>query len=332
MIKRLTPWASFGFALFCGSAAAAPYPYPFESCMPAKTGKGHVCVQNYIAGAVSGGKEFVDYGKCEVVREQRPYWFVPPKGDNPSDPRLQDPAFKKEYDWVVAQVRSVGCSCCHTAKSGVPASKWDLDAQGVFLDQLSPYGLAVFSGENVDFHRLARFDPRDNYGFDQSKTAIPTQDPERFRAFVFRVAEDRGIKLEDLRSQKRFPGGRFDVVKDQATGTCEPGIGVRADGTVHWGETGARYVYVMKKGTENPLGPPSLNRPEGTIWNIRMISSAEPLASGIRYGERPLGAKQEVPVTQLAPEALSEGEIYKLYVSADFLRPTMNCEFVFPAS
>lgn len=329
MINRLIPWASLGFSLLSGHAAAAPYPYPFEACMPSKTGKGHVCVQNYIAGAVSGGHEFVDYGQCEVVREQRPYWFVQPKGDVPNDPRLADPAFKKEYDWVVAQVRSVGCSCCHTAKSGVKATKWDLDSPGVFLDQLSPYGLAVFTGENVDFPRLARFDPKDNYGFDQSKTAIPTQDPERFRAFILKTAADRGISVEDLRSQKRFPGGRFDQVKDQPTETCAEGMGVTRDGKVQWGETGARYVYVMKKGTENPLGPPSLNKPEGTIWTIRMISSAEPLASGIAYGDRPAGAKQEFPPANAPAAELTPGESYKLYVAADFLKPIANCEFVY---
>lgn len=332
MATRLIPFLSLSGFLGFGVASAAPYPYPFESCRPSKTGPGHVCVQNYIAGAVSGGQEFVDYGQCETVREQRPYWFVPPKGgDDPNDPRLQDAAFKKEYDWVVSQIRSVGCSCCHTAKSGVKSTKWDLDAKGVFADQLSAFGLAVFTGENVDFHRLARFDPKDNYGFDQSRTAVPTQDPQRFKAFFMAEAQRRGISVEELRAQRRFPGGAFDVVKDQPTTICEPGIGVRGDGSIHWGKDAVRYVYVMKKGTENPLGPPSLHRPEGTIWSLRMISAAEPLVSGLAYGERPNGARQEVPAWDQKPAALKAGESYKLFVAKDMLKTSVNCEFVFDA-
>ncbi len=320
-----------GFLLF-EIANAAPYPYPYEACMPSRTGKEHVCVQNYIAGAVSGGNEFVEYGRCDVVREQRPYWFVPPQGgDDPNDPRLQDAAFKKELDWVVSQIRSVGCSCCHTAKSGVKASKWDLEAKGVFSDQLSTFGLAVFTGENVDFHRLAHFDPKDNYGYDQSQTGVPTQDPQRFKAFFMQEAKRRGITKDELRAQRRFPGGAFDLAKDQPTKPCEAGMGVRRDGSVHWGTDAVRYVYVMRKGTENPLGPPSLNRPEGTIWSLRMISSAEPLLSGITYGERPVGARQEVPALDQKPAALKEGETYKLLVTKDLLKLSTNCEFVFGA-
>jgi hypothetical protein len=256
---------------------------------------------------------------------------APQGGDDPNDPRLQNPEFKKEYDWVVSQIRSVGCSCCHTAKSGVKSTKWDLDAKGVFADQLSAFGLAVFTGENVDFHRLARFDPKDNYGFDQSQTAVPTQDPQRFKAFFMAEATRRGITQEELRAQRRFPGGIFDVVKDQPTPACEPGMGVRADGSIHWGSDAVRYVYIMRQGTENPLGPPSLHRPEGTIWSLRMISSADPLLSGIAYGERPMGARQEVPALNQAPEALQTGQRYKLFVAKDFLKTSVNCEFVFNA-
>jgi hypothetical protein len=332
LTRNVLALSSLPLLLSSSVSFAAPYPYPFESCQPSKTSKGHVCVQNYIAGAVSGDNEFVDYGQCEVVREQRPYWFVQPQGgDDPEDPRLKDPAFKKEYDWVVSQIRSVGCSCCHTAKSGVKSTKWDLDARGVFADQLSAFGLAVFTGENVDFHRLARFDPKDNYGFDQSQTAVPTQDPQRFRAFFLKEAERRGITVDELRAQRRFPGGAFDVAKDQPTTPCEAGIGVRSDGTVHWGKDAVRYVYVMRQETENPLGPPSLHRPEGTIWSIRMISAAEPLTSGIAYGERPLGAKQEFPALNAKPAALKSGETYKLLVAKDFLRLSTNCEFVYGA-
>lgn len=332
MFPRLIPLSAFILIGAADAARAAPYPYPFEACMPSRTSSGHVCVQNYIAGAVSNGQEFVDYGKCEVVREQRPYRYIPPQGgDDPNDPRLQDAAFKKEYDWFVAQIRSVGCSCCHTAKSGVKSTKWDLDARGVFLDQLSTFGLAVFSGENVDFPRLAHFDAKDNYGFDQTETAVPTQDPARFKAFVMQEVKRRGLTVEDLKAQRRFPGGIFDVVKDQPTTACEAGIGVKTDGTISWGTSGARYVYVMRQGTENPLGPPSLNRPEGTLWFIRMITSAEPLASGALYGDRPQGARQEFPALNQKPEELKPGQTYKLYVAKDVLSPSVNCEFKFGA-
>lgn len=330
MLKRLVQLSCIVLFMSLHPALAMPYPYPFEACMPSKSSDGSVCVQNYIAGAVSGGQEFVDYGKCEVVRSQRPYWFVPPKGgDDPNDPRLQNPEFKKDYDWVVAQIRSVGCSCCHTAKSGVKSTKWDLDAPGVFLDQLSTFGLAVFAGENVDFHRLSRFDPKDNYGFDMSKTAVPTQDPQRFKAFIMQEIQRRGITQEELQSLRRFPGGVFDVVKNQATTACEAGFGVRTDGSLYWGEAEARYVYIMRQGTENPLGPPSLHLPEGTIWNIRMIASATPLTSGVGYGDRPMGAKQEFPAFNQRPAFLEQGQTYKLYVAKDFLKPAVNCEFVF---
>lgn len=308
---------------------SAPYPYPFESCAPDENSGRYVCVQNSISGAVSSGEAFVEYGNCQVVREQRPYNFVPPKGgDDPNDPRLQDPEFKKEYDWVVSQIRSVGCACCHTPTAGVPATKWNIDAPGVFIDQLSTFGLAVFSGSNVNFDELSRFTPEENYGYSMEKTAVPTKDPERFRQFFLDEAERRGISMQELAAQRHFPGGIFTFLKNQKTKSCDESVGL-FENRIYWGQRLARYVFIMEKGSENPLGPPSLDTPEGTLWKIRMTPSAAPLTSGITYGNVPTSARQQVPALGAAAPELEVGTTYKLYVLEDLLQPIVNCHFIY---
>ena len=205
----------------------------------------------------------------------------------------------------------MGCSCCHTPKAGVAPTGWDIDSKGVFTDQLSTFGLAVFAGENVDFERVSKFDPRENYGFAMTLTAVPTQDPERFKSFFDKIIQERGITQDEINQQRRFPGGVFDFLWEQPTVECAEGIGVMPDGTIQWGSESARYIWIMNEGSPNPLGPPSLDTPSGTIWKVRVVPSQRPVFSGQIYGERGIGTIQDVP-RYSKPQPLELGKTYKL--------------------
>jgi hypothetical protein len=90
---------------------------------------GKVCTWQAIGACTEEGRAFEDYGSCEVVRSQRPYYPYPQSEfvTDENDPILDDDAFRTELDWVVSQVKSCGCVCCHTTGAPSGPSNWFLE-------------------------------------------------------------------------------------------------------------------------------------------------------------------------------------------------------------
>jgi hypothetical protein len=104
-------------------------------------------------------------------------------------------------------------------------------------------------------------------------------------------------------------------------------VGVDAAGKVTWQGGGARYVYVLDLGSENPGVPPNLDLPAGTRWRVDIPPDGDPLKSGaVTYGATPGGAAQAFPKSG-APAALAPGQGYYLYVLRDVAVPITRCTF-----
>jgi hypothetical protein len=305
---------------------------PYVNCQ--KTGEGgqgstgEVCTHVAISGCTEPGKYFPDYASCDVVRTQRPFWPEPPAREPSSDdPRLLDRAFMDELGWVTEQVEASGCTCCHDARQNDGLTgQWDIRHGPIWLDTLSDSGLSLFAGL-ADSSSLGAYPAADNAGFDRSRTGLPTTDTARMQAFLQRELERRGITPEQAAAVPPFGGPIYQNrlkaptrCRDEGQG-IDPTLGVQFNGS-------ARYVYVLADGSENPGVPPNLDLPEGTLWRLDVLPSADALASGFRYGTTPPGSFQALPERGEAP-TLKRGTTYQLYVLRDVGVPIANCKFTF---
>lgn len=290
---------------------------------------GQVCTWEAISGATEEGRRYVDYASCEPVLSQRPYWaYDVPSSAIPDDPRLDDPAWVAEFEWVTGQVESSACVCCHSADLAPDGpSGWYLEADGVWLDTVDDDGLAMLAGW-VDSTAFGAFDPDDNNGFARELTGQPTTDPARMRAFLEGELDRRGLVPGDFSETRPFGGPLYDQLfyEPQA---CAGGEGVGADGGVRWAGGAARYVYVLEADAMSPGVPPNLDTPDGTLWRLD-VSHLEPAVdSGIDFGSEPPGASQVVPADGPAP-ALQSGEQYYLVALRDIYQPITRCLFTAP--
>ncbi len=310
---------------------------PFQECrepLPGDVGNGpdgQVCTQVAISGCTEPGKYFPNYGDCNVVRTQRPYWPAPPANEPKSDdPRLNDAEFMSELEWMTEQVAASGCTCCHDSRVGDgTAGQWDIHRGPIWLDTLSDPGLALFAGM-ADSSSLGAYPAEENHGFDRMATGVPTTDTARMKAFLARELERRGISEEEARAVPPF-GGPIYANRVAKPGQCSDlGFGVDPELRVQFGPGGARYVYVLAEGSSNPGVPPNLDRPEGTLWRLDVPPSAAGVASGFRYGTTPADTYQTIPERGTAP-ALERGKRYQLYVLRDVGIPVANCVFEFGA-
>ena len=99
-----------------------------------------------------------------------------------------------------------------------------------------------------------------------------------------------------------------------------------ADGTITWAGGDARYVYVLEADANPPGVPPNLDLPEGTVWRLDVDWTADPVASGLTYGDTLPDTWQRWPEDGSAPELMA-GETYYLYVLADIYLPLTRCLF-----
>ncbi|MCA9698471.1 MAG: hypothetical protein KC431_13155, partial [Myxococcales bacterium] len=92
----------------------------------------------------------------------------------------------------------------------------------------------------------------------------------------------------------------------------------------------ARYIYVLEAGADNPIVPPNLDLPAGTLWRVDVPwDGGTPISSGeISYGSAPAGMMQRYP-EGVAPDALVPGEEYYLYVTRDVAIPITRCLFTY---
>lgn len=306
---------------------------PFLDCRPPIEGEpagdgpdGDVCTWQTVAGSTEEGRRFLDYGDCDVIYTQRPYYPAPPAFDPPpEDPRLEDEDYAAELAWVRAQVEASACVCCHSSVAPAGSSNWTIDAPGNWVYSFRDEGLAMGAGW-VDDSALGAYPAEENNGFARP-FGIPTTDVDRMQAFFEAELAHRGKVREDFAETPAF-GGPIHTQRFYEPEPCTDAAGVDADGTVRWEGGDARYVYVLDVGSQSPTVPPNLDLPEGTLWRLDVTRDGTPLASGsIRYGEAPSGTSQRYPDGD-APEALVAGETYYLYVTQDVGIPLTRCLFV----
>jgi len=326
----------------CDAEAVAPSSdnvfKPFERvCVEPLAGEaagqsenGLVCTWEAISASTEEGRYFADYASCETVLTQRPYYPIAAEAPAaPDDPRLDDPAWVAEYNWVTEQVRASACICCHTeaeSPNGEP-SGWFLEAGPIWTETLDDDGLAMMAGW-IDSTAFGAFDPADNNGFAREITGMPSTDPDRMKAYFAGELARRGLSEADFTNAMPFGGPLYDQLQYEPT-ACSGSEGVAADGTVTWTGGEARYVYILEAQANPPGVPPNLDLPMGTLWRLDVDYDADPVESGITYGGQPSGTAQAWPQTG-TPPVLASGESYFLYVLADVYVPLTRCLFVAP--
>lgn len=294
--------------------------------------RGQVCTWGMISGATEEGRRFEDYGSCEAVRTQRPYYGAPTATDaQRADARLEDPTYVAELDWVKSQVRATACVCCHSTLAPSGPSNWYVDQPGNFINGFYDRGLAMGAGW-IDTVGFGAFPAEQNNGFLRATPATPhetifvTTDQARMRRFFEAELVARGKTRADFADQT-YGAGPLDAQRFYTPGPCANGEGVAADGTITWLNGPARYVYVLEASSSSPGVPPNLDTPAGTLFRVDAPWTAEPVSSGaMRYGEVPSGFVERVA----AQSALVPGQQYYLYVLADIAIPNTRCLFTAP--
>ena len=304
-------------------------PLPGEPAGASADGK--VCTWEMISGATEAGRKFQDYASCEVVLTQRPYYPVAPNTARlgMEDPRMTDPEYVTELSWVKSQIEATACVCCHASSiTPMGASNWDIEAPGNFMDTFFDTGLAV--GANyISSRELGAYPPEDNNGFERDTVGLPSTDPERMARFFREELAWRGKSAEDF-AGRRYTAGPLGAQLEYVPGECESGEGVGRDGSLSWRGGGARYIYVLREGSENPGVPPNLDRPQGTLWRIDRDHTLNPVtADAVRYGQTPAGMTQVVPAPDAQAPALEPGKRYYLYILADIAIPITRCIFTY---
>ncbi|MDP2311310.1 MAG: hypothetical protein Q8P41_00280 [Pseudomonadota bacterium] len=317
-----------------------PFPQPVRVCVdplpdePAGQSEGgQVCTWEVVSGATEDGRSFTDYAECDTVIRQR--GFSAAEADARSledDPRMDDPTYVAEVDWVRTQIRAGACECCHASAKGVGAAVFDADFEGNLLTQFHDNGLAMGAGW-IPTIGFGTYPPEENNGFWRSSpenpnlSVIPTTDPDRMIAIFEAELANRGLTPADFAGLTYGGAGPLDEQLAFVAEACSEEEGVADDGTIRWLPGRARYVYVMEAGSLPPTVPPNLDLPDGTIWRIDVPEDGTPVFSEtVTYGQTPDGMTQQWP-TSGAPEALVDGKQYYLYVAADVLFPISRCLF-----
>lgn len=309
------------------------FQWPTQTCVqpsddesPGAGPDGQVCTWNLITACTEEGRSYLDYGDCDVVRTNRPYYSVPTRpvgGDD--DPRHEDEEFVAESQWVRDQVESCACVCCHTERAPDGASMWSIDDGTLFMDSMSDTAIAMFAGY-IDSSAFGAFDPAANNGFNRIDSALPTTDVERTLAFFEAEFQRRGIDEEWARSQRAI-GGPLVEQQSFVPEPCGPETRIDADGTIHWPtDRLARYIYGLEPGSTNPAMPPSGDLPAGTMWRIDLPHTASPMPSGsVTWGTIPASATQAFPADDVAPVPLEAGDEVYLYILQDIAYPIERC-------
>lgn len=294
---------------------------------------GQVCTWEVVSGATEENRRFSEYASCEPVIRQRGYAPIP--GNERSlvdDLRMNDLAYTTELDWVRGQIRSGSCDCCHSDYAAEGSAIFDTDFDGNMANQFNDRGLAMGAGwiPTVGF---GTFPPEENNGFVRSSpenpylSIIPTTDSDRMIRFFEGELAHRDLKPEDFEGDT-YGAGPLDEQLNFEPGSCSDDEGIDENGKIRWLPGRARYVYVLAKDSISPTVPPNLDQPEGLMWRVDVPYDGDPVASNtVTYGVVPAGMTQNFPEAG-APAALTSGEEYYLYVTADVLFPISRCIFV----
>lgn len=309
---------------------------PMQGDPAGKGTNGQVCTMSAISGATEEGRDYTKYGNCELVRTQRPYYPVPPaSGHEKADPRMKDPAYVKENNWVKSQVQATACVCCHTTSAPNGSSAWYVEAGPNWINSFTDRGLAMGAGW-MDGTGFGAYDPKKNNGFtrptpnNKYHTIFTTTDDARMRKFFENELKHRGRKKEEF-ADDQYAAGPLDTQRLYKPKECGDSQKIQADGTMIWIGGPARYIHILEGGSSTPGVPPNLDKPEGTIWKVDVDAyNGEPIESGkIKFGEVPSGAKQDFP-KEGKPKALESGKTYYMYVQKDIANPVTRCLFKAP--
>lgn len=292
---------------------------------------GQVCTWSAISGATEPGRNFMDYGSCDLVRTQRPYFAVPPASTaKDPDPRMKDPKYVKENEWVKAQIRASACVCCHSTAAPEGPSNWYIESGPNWIKSMGPKGMAMGAGW-INTVGFGAYPPEKNNGFSRTTpdnmghSAFPTTDDARMRKFFENELKRLGKTREDFKDEK-YGAGPLDAQRAYKPKDCTAGQEITPDGTIKWLGGPARYLYVMKATSQTPGVPPNLDIPEGTLWRLDVdAKTGTPFDSGtIKYGVIPADVKQRVPKSG-KPLPLESGKKYYLYVMKDIANPLTRC-------
>ncbi len=307
----------------------------YETCVepldgvPGQSEGGQVCTVTLIGACTEEGRKYADYGTCDDVLTQQPYYNVIP-GSRASevDPRMEDPVYAAEVEWVRDQANACACACCHSTGAPQGPAIWNTDAEGNWINTFTDFGIA-FGARVIDSSLLGSYNPGENNGFTRLTAGLPSTDEARMKAFFEGEMEHRGITAADFADRTRIPEP-FDEQDNFVPQACEAGQGITSDGALLWTGGRARFVYVLEEGSANPGVPPNRDIPEGTLWRVDTVPPAVPMKTGeVRYGQLPAGSRLVYPESgEIAP--LVSGETYLLYVQTDLMLPTTRCTFVAP--
>lgn len=318
------------------------FPRPVKICAdplpgepPGQGPDGQVCTWEMISGATEEGRVFSDYASCDTVRQQRPYRAVPPNERyTGTDPRMDDPDYAAEVEWVRGQLRSAACLCCHDQSAPDGPSVFDADAPGNLLNQFNDRGIAMGAGwiSTVGF---GAYPPEENNGFeradldDPNHSIFPTTDMTRMIAIFTAEAAYRGMDEKDFAGVE-YGAGPLDEFRQYDPQPCTEDEGVDENGVLRWLPGRARYVSILEKDAISPTVPPNLEVPEGTLWRMTLDVGEQPVPSeSLEYGEGHPAMTQMFPAKG-KPKALTSGKTYYLHAMADVLTPISRCLFVAP--
>ena len=314
------------------------FEWPTQTCKSPVEGEasgqgpdGEVCTWNLISGCTEEGRSYYDYGSCDMVRTNRPYYPLPgqPMGSD-NDPRLEDENYLRESAWVKSQVEACACICCHTEQAPMGPAKWATDAGALWTDTMSDTAISLFAGY-VDSSALGAFNANDNNGFNRLESALPTTDVSRMIGFFEAEFQRRTIDENFARSIRPIGGPLVEQMTHEPE-SCPEGVGITNDGLISWdSERTARYIYVLEYGSNSPGIPPNFDVPEGTLWRIDVPFDGTPVESStVTFGTRPEDMTQRIPIDDAIPDALTSGQTYYLYVLEDVATPVVRCLFTQP--
>ena len=233
--------------------------------------------------------------------------------------------------WATAQLDSSGCGCCHNSESGY-ATVFDWGIGPNWVSTMSDMGVVLaagLAGEGV----FVTMPPEDNHGFAQAGNAFVSTDPERLAQFFLDEVEFRGLGQDAVEAADAFYAAvPFAALATEKPWACPEGVGVDAEGQVHWSLTDGRFLNILQGNEENPNIPP-LDAPEGTLWRYEATAHADAMTSGaVAYGASDTeGTAQRFPADGSAPAELVEGETYTLFITNRMSGARReHCEFTYP--
>ncbi|MEZ4248211.1 MAG: hypothetical protein R3B99_08240 [Polyangiales bacterium] len=135
------------------------------------------------------------------------------------------------------------------------------------------------------------FLPTENNGFDLApRPGLPSTSTCRVCAPSSTVTTRRGLTIT-RRGAAAFRPLLPMVLIEFEPEACDDGIGLDAEGTLHWTGGNARYLSVLEADAQAPGVPPNFDLPEGTLWSIAGLAQRRPSRAAFTTGRCPRGCR-----------------------------------------